>query len=178
MTISFISPSGKRFHIQTMGKRIHAALAAVAGIICSGIEFAAWPTFQILHIHVSSLAILCLTLLYLLCFLWEWPFSPASPQRGAAHALILSSYFWLAGLCLGCAFLLDKNAAKPWFRAAIALGCIATVVCAAAMTRMWLEDYKNYVKRLRRRRNRANEAKTGRNPITLARVDEEEFTDG
>lgn len=160
-----------------MARLIYICIAGIAFVLCSCIEAAAWPTLESLHLTQGSIAVLAYTAVYLVLFAWEWPFSPPSPQRGAFHGLLLSSYWWLAGCCLAIASVLGEAARKPWIRISIALGCLGIVVNVASMLRMWLVDYKIRAKALRRRRERAKQGNMPRNPIALAQGDDvEEFT--
>lgn len=151
---------------------LYLCVAATAFTLCIGIGAAAWPTIVSLHLTNASITFLACTMAYLGLFAWEWPFSPPSPQRGAFHGVILTTYWWLAGICGIVASVAGESTRKPWIRMSVAFGCIGIVVNCASMIRMWLVDYKIRAKALRRRRERANQGNTPRNPIALADADD------
>lgn len=151
------------------GRFLYLCVAGIAFTLCIGIGAAAWPTVVTLHVTNASIAFFACTMAYLGLFAWEWPFSPPSPQRGAFHGVILTSYWWLAGFCATIASVVGETTRKPWIRISVAFGCLGVVVNCASMLRMWLVDYKIHAKALRRHRERAN---TPRNPIALADADD------
>ena len=115
---------------------------ALAGL--AAISAGAWPQVRLLALHRVFAAAMGAAAVYVAAGAFRVAFEPPTPQRSAAHAIVLSSYAWLAVLASGLAECATGNDAGrlrgSWLALTTAAWFTGALLVAYALLRMYMVD--------------------------------------